>query len=92
MKLGQNHPFSLPVDLSIFIFSVKTFCIANMGCSGGAMVLGQLSVPGRPTIRMIIRQGPIVLAVGACGGCLDIFTFFYLFSPLSSCLWEMAQC
>ena len=51
------------------------------------MVLGKLPVPGRPTIWLIVGQGPIALAVGAgvcvCGGgggagCLDIF-----FSPLS---------
>ena len=37
------------------------------------MVLGKLPAPGRPTIWMIVGQGPIVLAVGAGGGCLDIF-------------------
>ena len=46
------------------------------------MVLGKLPVPGRPTIWMIVGQGPIVLAVGAGGGCLDIFTLVYLFFPL----------
>ena len=38
------------------------------------MVLGKLPVPGRPTIWIIVGQGPTVLAVGAGGGCLDIFT------------------
>ena len=38
------------------------------------MVLGKLPVPGRPTIWIIVGQGPIALAVGADGGCLDIFT------------------
>ena len=52
------------------------------GWSGGAMVLGKLPVPGRPTIWMIVRQGPIALAVGAGGGCLDIFTRHYPFSYL----------
>ena len=47
------------------------------------MVLGKLPVPGRPTIWMIVGQGPIALAVGAGGGCLDIFTLIYPFSPLS---------
>ena len=42
------------------------------------MVLGNLPVPGRPTIWMIVGQGPIVLAVGAGGG---LFGHFY--SPLS---------
>ena len=55
------------------------------------MILGKLPVPGRPTIWMIVGQGPIVLAVGAGGGCLDIFTFLYPFSPLSPSLWETAR-
>ena len=55
------------------------------------MVLGKLPVPGRPTIWMIVGQGPIALAVGAGGGCLDIFTLLYPFSPLSPSLWETAQ-
>ena len=38
------------------------------------MVLGKLPLPGRPTIWMIVGQGLIALAVGANGGCLDIFT------------------
>ena len=56
------------------------------GWSGGAMMLGKLPVPGRPTIWMIVGQGPTALAVGAGGGCLDIFTLLYLFSPLSPSL------
>ena len=50
------------------------------------MVLGKLPVPGRPTAWMIVGQGPIALAVGASGGCLDIFTLRYPFSPLSPSL------
>ena len=61
------------------------------GWSGGAMVLGKLPVPGRPTIWMIVGQGPIALAVGAGWGCLNIFTLLYLFSPLSPSLWEAAR-
>ena len=37
------------------------------GWSGGAMVLGKLPVPKRPTILIIVGQGPIALAVGAGG-------------------------
>ena len=55
------------------------------------MVLGKLPVPWRPTIWMIVGQGPIALAVGADGGYLDIFTLLYLFSGLSPSLWEMAR-
>ena len=47
------------------------------------MVLNNLPVPGRPTIWMIVGQGPIALSVGAGGVCLDIFTLLYLFSSLS---------
>ena len=46
--------------------------------SGGAMVMGELPVPRRPTIWMIVGQGPNALTVGADGGYLDIF-----YSPLS---------
>ena len=51
------------------------------------MVLGKLPVPGRPTISITVGQGPTTLAVGAGGGCLDIFTLIYPFSPLSPSLW-----
>ena len=47
------------------------------------MVLGKLPVPGRPTIRITVGQGPTAFAVGAVGGCLDIFTLIYPFFPLS---------
>ena len=46
-------------------------------------MLGKLPVPGRPTILITVGQGPIALAVGAGGGCLDIFTLIYPFSSLS---------
>ena len=40
------------------------------------MVLDKLPVPGRPTN---LAQGPTALAVGAGGGCLDIFSLVYHF-------------
>ena len=55
------------------------------------MVLGKLPVPGRPTIWITVGHGPTALAAGAGGGCLDIFTLIYPFSPLSPCLWETAR-
>ena len=61
------------------------------GWSGGAMVLGKLPVPGRPTIWITVGQGLTALAVGAGGGCLDIFTLIYPFFPLSPSLWETAR-
>ena len=51
--------------------------------SGSAMVLGKLPVPGRPTIWMIVGEGPNALALGAGWVCLGIFTLFCPFSPLS---------
>ena len=54
------------------------------------MVLVKLPVPGRPAIWIRVGQGPTALAVGAGGGCMDIFTLLYLFSPISPSLWETA--
>ena len=50
------------------------------------MALGKLPVPERPTIWMIVEQGPIALAAGAGRGCLDILfssILSLLFLPLS---------
>ena len=55
------------------------------------MVLGKLPVPWRPTILIRVGQGPNALTVGAGGGCLDIFTLIYPFSPLSPSPWETAR-
>ena len=44
------------------------------GWLGGAMVLGKLPVPGRPTIWITVGQGPTALTVGAGGG---LFGHFY---------------
>ena len=48
------------------------------------MVLGNLPVPGRPTIWITVGQA------GAGRGCLDIFTLIYPFPPFSPSLWETA--
>ena len=61
------------------------------GWLGGAKVLGKLPVPGRPTIWIIVGQGPTALAAGAVGGCLGIFTLISPLSPLSPSLWETAR-
>ena len=45
------------------------------------MVLGKLSVPGRPTIWITVGQGPTMLAVGAGG-----FFFTFLLSSILSLL------
>ena len=56
-----------------------------------AMALGKLPLPGRPTIWMIVGQGPPAFAVGAGGDCLDICTLIYSFFPLSPSLWETVR-
>ena len=48
---------------------------STSGWSGGAMFLGKVQVP-------------IALAVGAGGGCLDIFSLLYLFFSLSPRGWS----
>ena len=70
--------------ICVFIFQMR------LGWSGGAMVLGKLPVPGRPTYLHYSRQGPIALTVGAGGGCLDVFSLVYHFSFLSPSLWKTA--
>ena len=69
----------------------NTVSKGRWGWLGGAMVLGELPVPGRPTVWITVGQGPTALAVGAGGGCLDIFNLIYPFSPLSPSLWETAR-
>ena len=55
------------------------------------MVLGKLPVPGVLLIWCRVGQGLTALAVGAGGGCLDIFSLVYHFSFLSPSLWETAR-
>ena len=62
-KSGQNMVENMEVRPYIF-----------RGWLGGSMVLGKLLVPVHPTIWITVGQGPTALAVGAGGGCLDIFT------------------
>ena len=73
----------------MFTVDVKQQCNNNNNLNHGAIllkVLGKLPVPGRPTIWMIVGQGPIALAVGA-GRVVWKFLlssiFSLLFPPLS---------
>ena len=52
---------------------------------------GNFQCRGVLLIWIKVGQGPSALAVGAGGGCLDIFTLLYLFSPLSPSLWETGR-
>ena len=42
-------------------------------------------------VWIIVGQGPVALAVGAGGGCLDIFSLICPFYSLSPSLWETAR-
>ena len=55
------------------------WCLVNFQCRGVLL------------IWIIVGQGPTALAVGAGGGCLDIFSLVYHFSFLSPSLWETAR-
>ena len=61
-----------------------------MGVVGWCDGPGSTSSAGASYDWMIVGQGPILLAVGAGGGCLDIYTLLYRFSSLSPSLWETA--
>ena len=54
-------------------------CWVNFQCRGVLLVW------------MIVGQGPVALAAGAGGGCLDIFSLIYLFCFLSPSLWETTR-
>ena len=85
----------LILEISVWPFCGKVTIHLASGvvgcCDGAAIVLGKLLVSGRPTIWISVGQGPTALAVGAGGGCLDIFTLICPFSTLSPSLWETAR-
>ena len=57
--------------------------VGYLGWSGGAMVLGKLLVPGRPTNLDYSKAR----AYCACRSCLNILSLIYHFSLLSPSLW-----
>ena len=65
--------------------SGRTPDCTSMGGRVVPMVLGKLTVPGRPTIWITVGQVPTALAVGAGWGCLDVLlssVLSFLFLPL----------
>ena len=66
------------------MFIISPLIYTSAGASYNLDTVGQ-----EPTDT--VGQGPTALAVGAGGGCLDIFTLNYPFSPLSPSLWEPAR-
>ena len=87
MMVSRPFQTSKGVQLSVKNFIRCFFRYSNVKwVSGGAMVLGKLSVPGVQLIWIIAGQGPVVLSVGAGVVVLNIFLsttfslFFLLFS------------
>ena len=52
------------------------------------MLVGKLPVPGRPTIWMIVGQGPIALAVGDGGVVWTFYSPLSFLSSFSLSLWD----
>ena len=66
-------------------------CLTGGGGSDGALVLGKLPLPGRPS-NLDYSRARAYCACSRCGwGCLDMFSLIYLFSFLSPSLWETAR-
>ena len=76
MVLGKLSMPGRPATLDLS--RARAYCACNScgwglfgiflsSVGGGAMMLGKLPVPGRPTIWISVEQGPTALAVGAGG-------------------------
>ena len=74
-----HHSFKFGFDFTMRGGRVVRRCWVNFQCRGVLLTW------------ITVGQGPIVLAVGAGGGCLDIFSLTYHFSFLSPSLWETAR-
>ena len=75
----------------MFLYIAKHSLSITGGWSGGAKVLGKLSVPGRPT-SLDDSRARAYCACSRCGwGLFGHFSLIYLFSFLSSSLWETAR-
>ena len=72
------YPFS-PLSPSLWKTARYRLEYCLKGPLNSKQPTNQHPVPGRPTIWISVGQGPTALAVGAGGGCLDIFTLVYPF-------------
>ena len=94
------HYFYSLISFSILfrniLFLVSILEMKNLltlrGRSGGAMVLGKRSVPGRPTNLDKCSTRLTALAVGAGGKCLGIFFLSSIFPLFFLPLWETVRC
>ena len=87
----ESAALSFPESMSIYYWVDRELFNQRCGWSGGAKVLGKLSVPGRPT-NLEYSRARAYCACSRCGwGCVDIFSLVYHFSILSPSLWETAR-
>ena len=82
-KLTQSNPTTHRL--------LRVASVLKGGWSGGAMVLGKLPVPERPTYLDRSRARADCTCSGCGWGLLDIFTLVYHFSFLSPALSETAR-
>ena len=78
-KIPYSRIYYRFIYWSMWVGRVVRRCWVNFQCRGVLL------------IWITVGQGPTTLAVGAGGGCLDIFTLIYHFSILSPSLWETAR-
>ena len=75
----SDRPVKIARKLNTLSVCIPT-SYSGRGWSGGAMGLGKLPVPGRPTIWIKVGQGPTALTVGAGGGFYSHLSFLSSFS------------
>ena len=97
----SNNPIAIQKAKIVYSFGISECNGFNKVCMwfssptrGGLMMQWcwvNFQCQGVLLIWIIVGQRPIALAVGAGGGCLDIFSLVYHFSFPSPSLWETAR-
>ena len=86
---SQGTRLAQTLTAFLYLFSSKFEIIATVWIGGGRVVRWcwvNFQCRGVLLIWIRVGQGPTALAMGAGGGCLDIFTLIYHFSFLSPSL------
>ena len=87
----QKQPRLTAMVMSGRSVNITTLLLDRQGCSGGAMVLGKLPVPGRPT-KLDNSRARAYCACSTCEWVVwTLFSLIYHFLFLSPSLWEAAQ-
>ena len=90
-QLKLSFAYITKVDVNMHSFAFMLVCSSTSGVVGWCDGPGSTFSAGASYNLRIVGQGSVALAVGAGGGCLDIFTLLCLFSALSPSLWETAR-